>query len=783
MSPPYNNNKNNQGVETTNNGDLLYSFSSSFTGPLTFSPTKTEKTGRSSNSDSDNEAKHQSSSHHARSLSDHFQEATKLNYANGAPGYDHSRNEHKLSEDGHIVHKIKDSEELASKVGRKHRRGLSGGQSNPAVAHRRINSRGNTAFVDRNHHHIFADRYQQPHAPMHHRLRSRSLSPPSQHLRFYRDREPHRGNLHPSSSSPDNYSGLTSQNHDGGYVKKSQQYDDINYKRNGHSILRSRRSSPPSFYPRNPHHYSYPTQHHQPEEAQKRSIPPRSDNYHSSSEHYDRDHFYYQKSNTFHPGYPPSSNMNSSQMHHQSYNTNYKESKTIQLHHIKSQPDLRSVDRKYLPVDKSIDHHVAGEVIPPRHRTLSSFSSIGSDFKIDTDEPLFSKETTHPPYVVSSLSPTNLRASPKLFMQSLNEPMERRPSPPSLYEPYNGTNMPKNNLNKQNMPVVKGNYDSHHRNASSVSSSTLNHIFDDIKHGGNHARTWTETFTNGTDNSFFDISSNFAAFPDAEKDNLQRDNSKYQQDSSQFQTVETKPTPVKSNNVWDGEPTEINDIDAPSDTLTSIKNEGACNEEKKLNESNEGIAYESSNANHQTANKRMRRKCKVEGCINRIVEGGVCIRHGAKRKKCGFPGCTKHVKKAGMCSAHGPSRKKCDVEGCIKVAVKGGRCLSHGASKKLCSVENCKKQAILSGMCKKHHDEQQPMKGKTVCRPCDVGDEINSSTFRQQDEEISNNMATKSKNSSKKPAHQRGLSFFDDMQAVDIIISSGKADGTHNKKS
>ena len=105
------------------------------------------------------------------------------------------------------------------------------------------------------------------------------------------------------------------------------------------------------------------------------------------------------------------------------------------------------------------------------------------------------------------------------------------------------------------------------------------------------------------------------------------------------------------------------------------------------------------------ASKRIRRKCTVDGCPNRVVQGGLCISHGAKRKTCKYPGCTKNVKKAGLCSTHGPARKRCEADGCTKVAVQGGKCIAHGAKKKLCLMDGCTKQAILTGMCKKHHDQ------------------------------------------------------------------------------
>ena len=124
----------------------------------------------------------------------------------------------------------------------------------------------------------------------------------------------------------------------------------------------------------------------------------------------------------------------------------------------------------------------------------------------------------------------------------------------------------------------------------------------------------------------------------------------------------------------------------------------------------------------QRSSTSTRRKCNVDGCPNRVVQGGLCISHGAKRKTCSHPGCTKNVKKAGLCSTHGPARKRCEFDGCTKAAVRGGRCIAHGANKKICSVEKCTKQATLyayhhnscnqlslGGFCKKHHDETKDM--------------------------------------------------------------------------
>lgn len=112
--------------------------------------------------------------------------------------------------------------------------------------------------------------------------------------------------------------------------------------------------------------------------------------------------------------------------------------------------------------------------------------------------------------------------------------------------------------------------------------------------------------------------------------------------------------------------------------------------------------------------KRVRRMCTIEGCLNRVVQGGVCIAHGAKRKQCSFPGCDKSVKKAGLCSTHGPARKRCEVPGCSRVAVQGGICIGHGAKKTVCSRDGCSQSVFANSLCKSHSDESQPI----ACVPC-----------------------------------------------------------------
>jgi len=155
----------------------------------------------------------------------------------------------------------------------------------------------------------------------------------------------------------------------------------------------------------------------------------------------------------------------------------------------------------------------------------------------------------------------------------------------------------------------------------------------------------------------------------------------------------------------------------------------------------------------------------VDGCPNRVVQGGLCISHGAKRKQCKYPGCTKNVKKAGLCSTHGPARKRCEAEGCSKVAVQGGKCIAHGAKKKLCSIGGCAKQAILGGMCKKHHDHNQAPSDKRIQPPpVDSMAQCIPISSEPVEREV---IPIKSSNRPKSKArgHTRGLSIFQEMSA------------------
>jgi len=67
--------------------------------------------------------------------------------------------------------------------------------------------------------------------------------------------------------------------------------------------------------------------------------------------------------------------------------------------------------------------------------------------------------------------------------------------------------------------------------------------------------------------------------------------------------------------------------------------------------------------------KKHRYECFADGCTNKVIKGGVCVRHGAKD--------TAKVKQ----------RKRCSSEGCKNIVVRGGVCKRHGAKLKQCSNE------------------------------------------------------------------------------------------------
>ena len=90
----------------------------------------------------------------------------------------------------------------------------------------------------------------------------------------------------------------------------------------------------------------------------------------------------------------------------------------------------------------------------------------------------------------------------------------------------------------------------------------------------------------------------------------------------------------------------------------------------------------SSSSNTTSAKKKKYRKpqCSHPSCPNRVMNQGVCARHGARVRTCSIPDCTKYAQKGGVCIRHGAVKeyKRCLVGGCKSRPVgKEGVCARH----------------------------------------------------------------------------------------------------------
>ena len=416
-----------------------------------------------------------------------------------------------------------------------------------------------------------------------------------------------------------------------------------------------------------------------------------------------------------------------------------------------------------------------GRPMPIRDGSTRSIASVES--RIETDEPLFQKDGSRiicQPRPISTQP--HYRISPQMFEESLQEHAISAESPNALT--YNSIyeesllSLPPSSvqqLKDSHGQTSSGKADPTNKHHKQLSSSIFKSFVTEIS---------TDKRTNSIGSVRLD-SSVFAGTEYAERPHRPafRDKSPAPEPfmSSSSDLNHNNPLKIET-------PFPSNHQAAPIYENPHAKDEALRNSPRSPPETSPSASETKSN-NVMTrkqiiggTSKRQRRKCHVADCTNRVVQGGLCISHGAKRKKCGHPGCNKHVKKAGMCSTHGPARKRCEVEGCSKVSVQGGRCIAHGAKKKLCSVEKCAKQAILSGMCKKHHDQEREQNfhssaSSQYCIPVDgvnvtKENEGNSPDVSGVSGSFVSNGAVASS------SHRRGLSIFQDMSTVDTIIGA-----------
>ena len=706
------------------------------------------------------------------------------------------------------------TQQASENVGRKHRRGLSNGKTHPVVAHRRINSGGNAAFINRlvgydganthlgagpNHqvqsaHHPAADKEQypphgQPHhnhwtahqrrSPPHDLDRRYEYAPPLDERDHYADlgHHPH-PHQHPPQSQPQGRrtSPIPPPHH-------AAPYEGI-YRQPRHEDYYSRapqHGGPPRYQQQRGGRYSPHGNVGQGQNDHLRGSSP--DPYSLSSSYSDE-----VGSNSSSNGHPPIQN-------HQQY---YPPRNAPPMHHGHYPPPPRGGrhppqssypvqysnaprnDKRYMQHHPPPpDHPLAEHGLPPHHAEpyypRGRTSTVDSDGMIETDEKLFSVRDVYRDTNQPRLS-SSPRISPQLFESALKGnmmPHRASSSPPEILH-VSGMLLgesPRVQSNDTNQHPAS----THNRVRSSSSDPQMKQFISAIEFSQTHKRgSSTDSFV--FDGNLFGESI-LEPTPIGPSSSLDLNASSLDLNVDPVAPMPAISVPGATYDAYNIYPdqTKSQSLPSPAYDLNDYSPSGRAEPPQSLEPSayspqNSKVGQRpqdnADNEEHQTSNastKRTRRKCNIGGCTNRVVQGGLCISHGAKRKLCGHAGCTKHVKKAGMCSAHGPPRKLCEFDDCSKVAVQGGRCIAHGARKKLCCVNLCKKQAILAGMCKKHHDQHLEAEAKG-----------NKSRGHRRGLSI-DDMNTVNQNSlddaKQTPTHNRGLSIFTDKEVVEKIIT------------
>uniref|UniRef100_A0A7S2PVJ2 WRKY19-like zinc finger domain-containing protein n=1 Tax=Skeletonema marinoi TaxID=267567 RepID=A0A7S2PVJ2_9STRA len=95
------------------------------------------------------------------------------------------------------------------------------------------------------------------------------------------------------------------------------------------------------------------------------------------------------------------------------------------------------------------------------------------------------------------------------------------------------------------------------------------------------------------------------------------------------------------------------------------------------------------NKNNKKEKKKYRKpSCSHPSCPNRVMNRGVCARHGARVRICSIPECSKYAQKGGVCIRHGAKKeyKRCSVEGCnARASAAGSSGRSSGGRRSVCS--------------------------------------------------------------------------------------------------
>ena len=135
------------------------------------------------------------------------------------------------------------------------------------------------------------------------------------------------------------------------------------------------------------------------------------------------------------------------------------------------------------------------------------------------------------------------------------------------------------------------------------------------------------------------------------------------------------------------------------------------NEATKRKEAARSTVNRDNNESGSSKKKRKKYFCSVAECTNQVVNGGVCIRHGAKVKRCNVVGCPNQVLNGGVCFSHGAKKYICSVDECTSQVRWRGLCGWHGAKLKQyrqqCQFQHpthrCTTIATYDGFCYMHH--------------------------------------------------------------------------------
>jgi len=100
--------------------------------------------------------------------------------------------------------------------------------------------------------------------------------------------------------------------------------------------------------------------------------------------------------------------------------------------------------------------------------------------------------------------------------------------------------------------------------------------------------------------------------------------------------------------------------------------------------------------------KEWKIRCKTNNCENGVIQGGLCIKHGAITPRCSVINCENGVQNKGLCFNHGAKVKKCKIKDCENQRQSEGLCFKHGAKAIKCSTNDCGKNAYKGGKCVEH---------------------------------------------------------------------------------